>query len=545
MKMKLLHMNMLHPFLHTFTFIGCSVALLVFALLLFPATIRAEEKNPPAQEKHPPVQLFLDGKVLNPETPPVILEGNTLVPVRIIAEHLGAEVKWDGQLRKVSIRDEQKHIEMVIDDPEVSVNGETFELNVPPRIMNGYTMVPIRFVSERLGLDVEWDGLTYSIFLYRKQPGESAAVADKPGTETDKPGTDEPGTETDKPETDPVEHSPEVAISEADPDPADSAAGQDDASGGSGSGQEEASGIPSAEPVPVREDHPDIPNIFAIQLIDDYLYIQSTGAIEAKVSFLDNPQRLIVDLPGSELDASMNGQPAYQNGEIVIEHPNVKKIRYALFSSEPSTVRVVFDLKTKVSVAPVETKDANLAVFQLKAGKYTVVIDAGHGGKDSGAVSATGKYEKDFNLSMVNKVKALLDQEEGISVYLTRSDDTFVPLDDRAAFANGLQADLFLSIHGNKYVPEIRGTETYYYRDESLPFANLIHKYLIEATGFPDRGVRKERFRVVTATSMPAVLLEIGYLSNPAEEAEMFDEQFQERVARAIVAAIKEYLGMK
>jgi N-acetylmuramoyl-L-alanine amidase len=173
------------------------------------------------------------------------------------------------------------------------------------------------------------------------------------------------------------------------------------------------------------------------------------------------------------------------------------------------------------------------------------VLDAGHGGHDSGAVSITGKFEKDFNLSMVKKVSALLRQVPGVEVLTTRIDDTFVELDDRAAFANDNKADVFVSIHGNNYTATTAGVETYYARDDSLALANHIHPYILAATGFPDRKVRREDFRVVLKTTMPAVLLEIGYLSNPEEEAPMYTEAFQDRVAEAIVKALKDYLHVK
>jgi len=110
--------------------------------------------------------------------------------------------------------------------------------------------------------------------------------------------------------------------------------------------------------------------------------------------------------------------------------------------------------------------------------------------------------------------------------------------------ANSLEADLFISIHGNKFEKPISGTETYYARPESEDFAHIIHKHVLEATGFADRNVRQEKYKVVRDTNMPAVLVEVGYLSNPNDEALMFSEPFQKRVAKAIVAGIKEQLRL-
>ncbi len=140
----------------------------------------------------------------------------------------------------------------------------------------------------------------------------------------------------------------------------------------------------------------------------------------------------------------------------------------------------------------------------------------------------------------------LLQQEAQIQPFLTRNDDTFVPLDGRAKFANDRNADVYVSIHANSWLASSTGTETYYYKSDSAQFAQIMHKHLTAATGLPDRGVRQEPFRVVKKiTNMPAILLEVGYLSNARDTAALFDDAFQNRVAAAIVAGIKEQLNIQ
>ena len=176
---------------------------------------------------------------------------------------------------------------------------------------------------------------------------------------------------------------------------------------------------------------------------------------------------------------------------------------------------------------------------------YKIVLDPGHGGEDVGAIGASGLYEKDFTLNQTLKVMKLLEEDERIEVYLTRDDDHYISQKSRyrSTFANDLKADLFVSIHGNAFTDnKATGTETFYYRRKSRSLARVIHKHLVEATGFDDREVQKENFYVIKDTKMPAVLLEIGFLSNREEESLMFTEQFQEQVAEAIVAGIEEYL---
>lgn len=178
---------------------------------------------------------------------------------------------------------------------------------------------------------------------------------------------------------------------------------------------------------------------------------------------------------------------------------------------------------------------------------YHVVIDPGHGGKDGGAEGVSGRYEKDFNLQLSNKIVALLDEVDEIQVSMTRVDDTFISSVDRerAEIANQLNADLFISIHGNTYTDtSVSGTETYYYDDSSLLLANIMQRRVAKASGFRDRGVKQENYFVIKDTNMPAVLIEVGFLTNAEEEKQMWDPSVQEAIAQAIVNGIKEYLNL-
>lgn len=174
--------------------------------------------------------------------------------------------------------------------------------------------------------------------------------------------------------------------------------------------------------------------------------------------------------------------------------------------------------------------------------RYKIVIDAGHGGKDPGAEGVSGNHERAYTLALSKKVFDLLQQEPMFEAYMTRTDDTFVHLEDRNKFANDLHADALVSIHGNTYTdPDVSGTETYYYADDSIPLAREVHEHLVEATGFRDRGVRKEDWKVLTGSDNLAILLEVGFLTNPGDEIEMLNESHQDRTAQGIVNGIKDY----
>ncbi|CDQ40602.1 MULTISPECIES: N-acetylmuramoyl-L-alanine amidase family protein [Virgibacillus] len=175
---------------------------------------------------------------------------------------------------------------------------------------------------------------------------------------------------------------------------------------------------------------------------------------------------------------------------------------------------------------------------------FKVVIDAGHGGKDVGASGESGQYEKDFTLSVSKKVEKLLGQDPAIEVFMTRTDDSFLSQESRyrPKYANDIDADLFISIHGNTFSdPNVSGTETFYYHNNSRLFAETLQKHVVEATGFRDRGIKKQDLFVVKDTKMPAALIEVGYLTNLDDESKMWKDDFQNRVATSIVEGIKEY----
>lgn len=178
------------------------------------------------------------------------------------------------------------------------------------------------------------------------------------------------------------------------------------------------------------------------------------------------------------------------------------------------------------------------------AKKFKVKGDAGHGASDPGAIGPTGKREKDFNLTMALKLEKLFKNHPSIDFSLTRRTDVFLELKERVKIANNQPADLFISIHANAASSSANGTETFYNRTTSAPLAGLLQRHMLAATGFKDRGARYGNFQVIRDTKMDAVLLEVGFISNPDEEQKLFDSTFQDRVALAVAKGICEYLGV-
>jgi N-acetylmuramoyl-L-alanine amidase len=191
-----------------------------------------------------------------------------------------------------------------------------------------------------------------------------------------------------------------------------------------------------------------------------------------------------------------------------------------------------------------QTHDENIDTYlpPLKRGAYTVVIDPGHGGKDLGA-NRDGVYEKELNLEVALKLKRALEAK-GVTVYMTRTTDHFLELSEISAIANRIHPDAFVSVHTNASVsPTADGLETYYYTPQSRNLAFLVHRRVVNLVASPDRGVRTARFYVIHHTSVPAILFEMGYISNPLERAALQTDTRQHATAEGIAEGVVEFLG--
>lgn len=176
--------------------------------------------------------------------------------------------------------------------------------------------------------------------------------------------------------------------------------------------------------------------------------------------------------------------------------------------------------------------------------KGVIMLDAGHGGRDQGA-SYKDVLEKDLNLEIAEKAKPLLE-DAGYQVLLTRSKDKLINKYERADYANSRNPDVLVSIHCN-FLKSGRadGIETYYdpaRQEGSQPLADKIQAHIIEETGATDRGSRAGDFVLITDTTMPAALVEVGFLSDKAERALLQDEAYQKKLADGIVSGIIEYM---
>ncbi|SFE64010.1 N-acetylmuramoyl-L-alanine amidase [Paenibacillus algorifonticola] len=451
-------------------------------------------------------KLYLNGALLDSKVAPQIVDNKyTLVPIRLVSESIGYKVGWSSATQTVTVHNGSDSIVLTINQNVAFVNNEQVMLDTPALLQKGTTLIPLRFVGESLGMKVNWDQSTKSVQLFKEE---------------------EPAP-TPTPSTDPVVTQPDGVVTD------------------------------------ISYDN------------ENAIIIHYEGSAVYNQPFkLESPKRIVIDIPKVSYSDTLLAQLG--SGQInleVGEHPYLSGIRYSLFSSSPATVRIVLDLKADADVdvmnsalgeirinvidplpveatpTPTPTPSATptpTAGPTLPAnGVYSIVIDAGHGGSDPGAKGINGRWEKEFNLSLALKVKDLLDKESKIKAYLSRPDDNYVKLEDRVKFAENLKANLFLSIHANSNPSSAaNGTETYYTRASSKAFADAVHKQFATATGLKDRGVKQQSLHVTRETTMPAILLEAGFLSNADDYKKLFDEAVQNKIAAGIVAGIKDYLKL-
>ena len=188
-----------------------------------------------------------------------------------------------------------------------------------------------------------------------------------------------------------------------------------------------------------------------------------------------------------------------------------------------------------------------LQLPNVQKNKYSVVIDPGHGGLDPGAIGIRGIRETDVVLEVSKIVKKLLS-EKGVKVRLTRNNEVDLDLPPRVSFANNTDADIFVSIHANASRGkrrDINGLETYYFKGwRGRLLAKKIQKQILRVSpGSPDRGVKQGRFYVIKNTRMPAVLVEIGFLTGRLDARRLEKTAHRKRIAYAITKGILEYLS--
>lgn len=462
------------------------------------------------------VNLTLDGTALYPLDVPALVQypagqnGRTLVPVRLIAESLGASVTWVPDTRQVILQKGESTIVLTLGSAIALVNGQ--EILLPDGVPAGVvkwegkesTMVPLRFVSERLGAAVTWDNATFT-----------AAVV-SPAVE---------------PEPEPSPEEPEETT--------------------------------PAEPVEPAEGDRGYVTAVSFDAESQVLTLATDHTPEYRV--VDLGSRVAIDLLGAVLQT-----PAEEEVSLTVDSEVLDRVRYSQHGDDlgygvPHTLRVVLDLQSGTSYTRNLTVEAGGGGVRITAvpsqsidelpeidpDKYTVVLDAGHDGTTLGAVypdaSGTQIYEKDLTLSMVKKLEAIL-LAQGYNVVLTRDGETAGDLYERSELANAVEADVFVSIHCNSAptVPTFQGLYTYYHpsSNRSKLFAQAVQDAACAASGAIDRGIASADFVVLRETNMAAVLVETGFMTNVEELERLCDEDYQQSLMEGVAQGVADYLRL-
>ncbi|MDX2256443.1 MAG: N-acetylmuramoyl-L-alanine amidase [Pseudanabaenaceae cyanobacterium bins.39] len=288
------------------------------------------------------------------------------------------------------------------------------------------------------------------------------------------------------------------------------------------------------------------------------LVIQANRAIAYRSNFDASNNTYLITIPSAQIAANLRRPVLGANSPI-------EQIRL-----NQSGNNVVVSIKTIAGWQLQETSRSNLAEIPLQLNSVSqvatnngslpqptnnlplrnnnrpiIAIDAGHGGRDVGA-TRNGIYEKDITLAISQQLGRIL-QQMGYGVVFTRTSDVEIDLPPRVKTAEDNRASVFVSVHVNSLdanLSNISGVETYYAPGSSLgkQLASLVHNQIIADTGASDRSIRTARFHVIVNTTMPAILVETGFITNPSEAANLTSASYQNRLANAIAKGVDRFL---
>jgi N-acetylmuramoyl-L-alanine amidase len=240
-------------------------------------------------------------------------------------------------------------------------------------------------------------------------------------------------------------------------------------------------------------------------------------------------------------------------------------VRMVLALESPKDVDIVTDKKnpnkikivvSKKSIDPTKAERKGFVVSYYKPTKGMIIcIDPGHGGSDPGACNGRlGVQEKAVTLDVAQRLKEML-HKEGWTVAMTRNRDRDVTyagspdyeeLGARVAVANDIRAQVFVSIHINAATnTSVNGVSTYWYKISDRALASSVQSAMIRGTGRRDLGVRRERFHVLRRAKMPAILIELCFISNPTEAGLLKTAEFRQKAAEAIMEGLRAYARQK
>ena len=538
------------------------VTLLMFVLLLLGGLSENSLSATPTQIKSaliPPVpSVILNKQKLGFEVPPIIENDRTLVPLRAIFEAMGATVTWNDTTNTITATKGSTTVILPIGSTAPTVNGEVYKLDVPAKIIDNRTLAPLRFVGEAFGGNVGWDENSSTIYIQAPAKDGSVVVEATVGNDTVN-----------------IRSGPDRTFSSVDT----ALPGERLAVLGEQNGWYQVSlgaktgwvagwvvDVSWQEAVPVGTESPTpsvIPN--SITGVERKAFGSSGENITISSS---KPLNYTSTQTGTRLEVVLNNvligqaQASYKYDSRMVSSMGFQQ---KTVGSQSQTVFTLTTNKTAKFSIGLGNDGSSLNILLLDQSEIQprismVVLDAGHGGRDPGT-NGYNLNEKDASLAVVLKVGEILTQK-GIKVVYTRKDDsaldadTTVDLNLRSTMANMYNAALFVSVHCNACPsPDPSGTETYYYapleipqlymqKDERSRLAACLQQSLVAKLGRNDRGVKQDNLAVLRQTEMPSALVELAFISNPAEGELLKQEQFRNLAAQAIGDGIMCYMNV-
>lgn len=524
-----------------------------------------------AKQVVPTAKVKLDGKVVPLEAPAYITNSRIVVPVRFLAESTGAIVKWDDSQKRVHISTLNKEIDLWIDKNVMEVNGEKIKLDEGsiPRLTRyekegDRAVVPLRAIGEAMGYKVGFENGTGTL---EKQAEAEVKTTSPSGTSGNGESTflkaTKPGSTIEKAELMVVNGKivlrmngitgKKVKVFKLDNpnrviyDVYDTvfAPGKweflpisyDNIEKiriaqfqGNGDGNEEITRI--------------VFEVVRISDIDELLYFYEDGSLQIDIRSIESMTKEKIE--DTKIASQNPNKTQGSNNTTIIESTNDSDRAERERQQEADYQAIIARRLEQAKLLALPSGAQNTQNQYVH-----IMIDPGHGGRDPGTISFNGRYEKDFALAASLKLRDDL-RKMGFVVHMTRETDRYPTLMERAMMANTLKADIFVSMHANSVDPNRgpNGIEVWYsgvgkdgtYTALEKQLASRIDQKLIEVTSAVDRGIKKAKHVVTKNSKMAAILIEAGFLSNPVEEALLFNEHYRDVVARATAVAIHEFV---
>lgn len=491
------------------------------------------------------ITLYLDGEKVSCDPAPEIINNRTMIPVRAVYEKMGAKVLWDEKTRTVSVSYKEIKIEMKIGSDVATVNGMGMKLDAPAIIKNDRTMIPLRFIGEAVGSNVLWEDKTRSVYI--TSPEEVPPVIIEDVNFSKKDGYDSLTMTSSGKAAVSIMRLKEPERIVFDIQNASLAVKNASYTGSAVSevrygGHDNFVRIVAENPNTPRYILTDTGGFTELKLFKEKGNFDYIGMSEHRLVFKEGSYVSYKEKNGNVLRFSSNTELEDESLKIndeLIDTVTVKGgiIDISLKKSADFTVtenNVVFTVNEEVK-------------HEIINETGIVVLDAGHGGKDPGTLGfdKDGKTvlanEKDMNLTLTLMVYEML-AAQGVKVVLTRKDDTYLGLLERAEYANKHNAELFVSIHNNSIPdPEYKGSMVLYSLKSKggKVLASNILREMTKSANTENKGLRDgTNMAVIRNTAMPAVIVECGCLTNAGELENLMDIDFLYSLAEGIAEGI-------